>query len=305
MLRFFGTFLGVWLLFNLQFLSTPGTLFESLQEESTKLAGLTDGVTRKVPHSFYIMTQSLYGGWTLPVISLLWLAFAVRTPRKITVAEWVLAITAVAQFALFSFVPKTSFRYHLPVSLAFAFIAVAGFARLLAALREKPAIQRVAFATAGAALSAAVFFQVKSLRELDASFTSDDREKLIAFIQKELPPEAVLAADIAVNLPQPARWEHAGKTPLPQKLVGGEKEVADLGTIADLRAKGVTHVAICERTYGRYLDDKRSTKTGSNQTPERTFYETLLQKGKVVWSSPLGRVTYLQPGLKLVDISGL
>ena len=50
-LRFLATFVGVWLLFNLSFLTSPGLLFSSLHEESVKLAGMTDGVTRKVPHT--------------------------------------------------------------------------------------------------------------------------------------------------------------------------------------------------------------------------------------------------------------
>jgi hypothetical protein len=37
----------------------------------------------------------------------------------------------------------------------------------------------------------------------------------------------------------------------------------------------------------------------------REFYQTLLTRGKVLWSSPMGSVNYLQPGLQLVDIQEL
>ena len=304
-LRFLGTFAGVWLLFNLSFLTSPGLLFESLHEEGTKLAGMTEGVTRKVPHDFYIITQSMYGGWAVPMMAVLWLFSVLRTPRKITGVEWLLAALAVSQFALYSFIPKAAVRYYLPISLALTFLAIAGLARLLAAVRKRAVLHGCGIAVAAALVGIAVFFQVQSLRVLDTELKSDDRRDLIAWIRVNLPADAVLATDRAVQLPDLTRLEHAGLTPLAQRIVGGEKEVADVGTIPELRAQGVTHVAICERTYLRYLDANKTDKTGSNQTPERLFYDTLLKKGQIVWSSERGLVSYLRPGIKLVDISKL
>ena len=304
-LRFLGTFAGVWLLFNLSFLTKPGLLFASLHEEGTKLAGMTDGVTRKVPHDFYMITQSMYGGWMVPMIAGLWLVSVVRAPRKISAVEWMLAALAVSQFALYSFIPKTAVRYYLPISLALTFLAIAGQARLLAAVRNRAVLHGCGIAVAVTLVGAAVFFQVQSLRVLDTELKSDDRRDLIAWIRSSLPANAVLATDKAVHLPDLRRQEHAGLTPLVQRLVGVEKEVADVGTVSELRAQGVTHVAICERTYLRYLDENKTNKDGSNQTPERLFYETLLKKGQIVWSSERGLVSYLRPGIKLVDISRL
>lgn len=302
-LRFLGTFAGVWLFFNLSFLTSPGLLFASLHEESVKLAGMTDGVSRKVPHDFYIIAQNMYGGWAVPMIALLWLVSVVRAPRQITAIEWLLAALAVSQFALYSFLPKTALRYYLPISLALTFLAIAGLARLIGAVRNRALLHRCGVAVAIALVATAVFFQVQSLRVLDAELKSDDRRELIAWIRANLAADAVLATDKAVHLPDLRRQEHAGLTPLAQRFVGGEREVADVGTILELRAQGVTHVAICERTYMRYLDASKTDKDGSNQTPERLFYETLLKKGRIVWSSERGLVSYLRPGIKLVDIS--
>jgi hypothetical protein len=303
-LRFLGTFAGVWLLFNLSFLTTPGLLVASLHGECTKLAGMTEGVTRNVPHDFYINAQSTYGGWAVPMIALLWLVSAVRTPRQITAAEWLLAVLAASQFVLYSFIPKTAIRYYLPISLALAILSIAGIARLLALARDRSFLKGCGVAVAAALIGTAVAFQVQCVRSLDAELRSDDRREVIVWIRSNLPAGAVLAADRAVQLPDLSRREHAGLTPLVQRLVGREKEVADVGTISELRAQGVTHVAICERTYMRYLDSNKTDKDGSNQTPERVFYETLLKNGRIVWSSESGNV-YLRPGIKLVDISRL
>jgi hypothetical protein len=303
LLAWFASFTGVLFLLNFQGILNPGAVLDRIQEESVKLSGAAHGVGRQIPHGFYLLTQSLYGGWTLPLISLLWVAAAVRMPRKITPAEWVLCATALLQFAVFSCVPKAAFRYHLPVALAFVFLAVAGLARCIEWLRDVPRLRSLSVPVAAGLLAAALFFQVRTLWVLDRSFIQDDRARLIEWIRSELPASAVLAADAAVNLPDLRLWQHAGATALNQRIVGGKKEVGEMGSIAELRAQGVTHIAICGRTYARYLDLSRQTHSQSARM--REFYQTLLTRGEVLWSSPMGSVNYLQPGLQLVDIQGL
>ncbi len=303
LLAWFASFAGVLFLLNLQGLLNPAAVLDRIQDESSKLSGVTHGVGRPIPHGFYLLTQGLYGGWTLPLISLLWAAAAVRMPRKITPAEWVLGATALLQFAIFSCVPKAAFRYHLPVALAFVFLAVAGMSRWIEALSERPRLRRFGVPICAGLFAVAFFFQVRTLWVLDRSFLQDDRARLIDWIRSELPANAVLAADYAVNLPDPRQWPHAGLKALSQRLVTGKKEVSELGSVAELRAQGITHIAICGRTYGRYLDLARNVDPQTGQ--KRMFYQTLLTRGKVLWSSPMGSVNYLQPGLQLVDIQGL
>jgi hypothetical protein len=214
-------------------------------------------------------------------------------------------VCAVIQFAGYSFMPKAAFRYYLPVSLAFGFLAVAGLARICADLRSRGAVGRLALGFSGALVAVALYFQMESFAVIDRSFKTDDRRNLTEWVRANLPVEAVIAQDEAVNFPDASRWVHAGRAPLPQRLVSGKKELADLGTLADLRAMGVTHVAVCQRTYGRYLDASRKDSKGSNQTAERAFYESLFSKGTILWESKIGPVTYLQPGLRFVDISKL
>ena len=303
LMAWFASFAGVLFLLNLQGILNPAAVLERIQEESSKLSGAAHGVGRRVPHGFYLLTQTLYGGWALPLISLLWVAAAVRMPRRITPAEWVLGATALLQFAIFSCVPKAAFRYHLPVALAFVFLAVAGLARWIEACRDRPRFRSFGVPIGAGLLAAAFFFQVRTLWVLDRRFPQDDRARLIDWIRSELPANAVLAADAAVNLPDLRLWQHSGGTALSQRLVSGKKEVGEMGSVAELRALGITHIAICGRTYARYLDLSRNADPKSGQM--RAFYQTLLTRGKVLWSSPMGSVNYLQPGLPLVDIQGL
>ena len=80
----------------------------------------------------------------------------------------------------------------------------------------------------------------------------DDRAELLRAVAA-LPPTAIIVQDQAAGLPEPERlWYHKGLTPLPQKVIGA-KQACDLGSLAELRARGVTHLALNAKTYGRYF----------------------------------------------------
>jgi hypothetical protein len=201
--------------------------------------------------------------------------------------------------AVFSFTPKTSPRYHLPVALAISYFAAMGAVAGADSLsRRKPLLR--------AALTAALFLpmliqEARHLAPFYASFGYDDRAALEQFVRANLPPTAVIAQDEATNLPEPDRRpEHAGRPPLPQRVVKraqGKKEIADHADLRGLRAEGVTHLAICARTYSRYFNDA--------DTPERRFYADALSQGKILFSREPGPISYLQPGVTLIDITHL
>ena len=89
-----------------------------------------------------------------------------------------------------------------------------------------------------------------------------------------------------------------------QKVIGA-KQACDLGTLAELRAQGVTHLALNAKTYGRYFKDGLIVKDAGAVGAKRAFYETALQQGRVLHEWKLGRVRHFQPGLALVDITEL
>ena len=196
---------------------------------------------------------------------------------------------------VFSSTPKTSPRYHLPVTIAISYFAALG-AWGLAALIGRRRVVLVAAITV--LLLGGMFIpELKKLQERADAFAHDDRAELELFVREHLPPTAVIAQDEASNLPEPERrWEHAGRAPLPQRVIG-KKQIADRGELGALRARGVTHLAICERTYYRFL--------GGGDTPEGRFYKMALERGKVLFTRPQGAITYLQPGLTLLDISDI
>lgn len=289
-----GAFAIVWLGFNWWIFKSPELIWKSLGEETTKAFGGEDGPSRSVPHSYYLTIQNAYSSPALWVGLGVWALLVAVRRVKVTAAEAVLAGCAVLMFAVFSFTPKTSPRYHLPVSVAisyFAAIGAFGLATLLG--RRNRVVTGVLSIALAAALLAAEFPFLKLRQE---GFAHDDRAELEAFVREKLPATAVIAQDEAVNLPDLIRKEHEGRTPLSQRVIG-KKQIADRGDLDALRKEGVTHLAICARTYGRFI--------GVGNTPERKFYEDAIKRGTTLLTFPQGVITYLQPGLTLLDITNL
>ncbi len=299
-MRFLGTFLLVWLALNYWVLKSPGMLWHSIGEEMHKAYGNEEAV-RSVPHAYYFRVQADNGGWLAPALAGLWVLWAARNARRVSAAEWLLAGTSLAFLLVFTFTPKTAPRYYLPIATALSYFAVAG------AMAWAQTLQRAWLKCAATALVLiAVGMQSRTLAVSWRGFAYDDRERLQQWIAAHLPTDAVIAQDEAVNLPEPVRMpaKHAGRTPLAQRVIG-EKEIADLGDLANLKAMGVTHVAICARTYGRYMNGARNIKEGSEAAAAQKLYQTVNERGKVLWESPMGRISYLQPGLRLMDIRGI
>ena len=290
-----GSFAIVWFALNWWVFKSPELLWQSLGEEANKAFGGEDGPTRSVPHSYYVAIQQTYSSGILWLGVALWAILAIARRIRVTFAEWVLLATALLLFAIFTFTPKTSPRYHLPTSIAisyFAAIGAIGTARLLARNHSRLA------AALGAVFAMGLLIpEAQKLRIRADGFAHDDRVDLESFVRTQLAANTVIAQDESSNLPEPdRRWEHAGRPALPQRIVG-KKQIADHADLAGLRAEGVTHVAICARTYQRFLS--------ADDTPERRFYEAALKLGTIVFSREPGIITYLQPGLSLIDITQL
>jgi 4-amino-4-deoxy-L-arabinose transferase-like glycosyltransferase len=291
-----------WLVIDFRIFRSPaGIVPQSLAYEIGKAFAGKHGLAKEVPHAFYAGVQARYGGWWVPALAALWAAFAIYRPRKIPVAEWLLAGTSAAFLIAFSFTPKTSERYYLPIAVALCYLAVAGAFHWVALA---PRARIAATAAAVVLCLAAGFAQARDTRELRAAFERDDRTELIAAVAG-LPPTAIVVQDQSVGLPEPGRrWQDAGRAPLPQRILGA-KQAPDLGSLAELRARGVTYLALCRRTFGTYFDADHVVRDEAHVSARRAFYRTALERGRVLREWEPGPVTYLQPGLVLVDISGV
>jgi hypothetical protein len=114
-----------------------------------------------------------------------------------------------------------------------------------------------------------------------------------------------VAQDQTAGLPEPdRRGVDRGRAALAQHVLGA-KQAADLGSLAALRARGVTHLALCERSFAAYFAEGQTVRNGEVVASRRAFYRTALERGRVLHRWKAGPVVHLQPGLVLVDITEL
>lgn len=311
--RQFATFLGALfltaLLVNFPALADLLRFRESFGRETDLVVSGQRGMTRKVPHTEYL---SAFRENTTPALWLFlgWhLAIFWRARREHTLARWLITLFPVAFMLLLSFFPKSNDRYFLPAAATFTFLAGLGVIDGAVWLwKNNPALR---FRTAVAAcLAFALLAQVvslphpldwKTLSEYYRAFRHDDRAELRAWIEENLPPDAVIAQDRSARLPITGREKDARRQkPLRQKVVD-VRGAAEGGGVEELLAQGVTHVIASQNDYGRYFRAGHRPREGFADafTRSRDFYDRLFRDGELLWKRPRSTVIYLHPGLEV------
>ena len=303
----FGVALGVVLVVvNLPLLLQFGAFGESFSREMQFVVHGQRGLTRSVPHAQY---WNIFRGNSTPVMWVLLLVFLAarwRERRTVSLPEWLVIAFPFAYALALSFSPKSNDRYFLPATAVLTLLAALGAvdaARLLS--RWMP----LRWALAGGAAALVVSQVVSPSSPLDwrtlsdyfAAFQRDDNAELIAWIKAELPPDAVIAKDSRIKLPDPGNEKDLRRfPPMPQKILA-KRYAADFGTIAEMRALGVTHLAVSMTDYGRFLLPGLTPQKSERGDFERrkTFYEELLRNGKPIFDRERGPVLYLHPGIRL------
>ena len=303
---FFGALAAVLVLVNLPLLLHLGAFENSLGREMESVVHGQRGMTRRVPHTQY---WNIFRDNTTPVVWVLlavFLAARWRERRTVSLAEWLLIAFPFAYALALSFSPKSNDRYFLPATAVLTLLAACGAvdaARLLA--RWMPLRPALAICAAGLVISEGVSppspLDWHVFAEYFAAFQRDDNAEFLAWIKVELPPEAVIAKDSRIQLPDPeSKKDGLRFAPMPQKILA-ERYAADLGTMAELRARGVTHLAVSGSDYGRFSLPGLIPQKGERESFERrkAFYEALLRDGELVFWRERGAVLYLHPGIRL------
>jgi len=297
---FAGALLIGLLIINLPVMTQPGAFGQSFDRELQLAVHGQSGTTRSVPHTLY---WNIFRDNTTPVMWGLLLVFLVarwRERRSVTLVEWLIIAFPFAYAVALSFSPKSNDRYFLPATGILTMLAAFGVldgARLLS--RWVP----LRWATAALAL-ALVAAQLPSWLRYEAAFQNDDNRELFDWVKTHLPPDAVIAKDSRVQLPSPKNTrvsEHFGL--LPQTILAA-KFAADLGSIRELRKRGVTHLAVSDSDFGRFFLRGLRPKKNDEDAFERrkNFYKKLLRDGDLLFVTERGTVLYLHPGLRLYRI---
>ena len=292
---FFAGLAAVLLAVNWPLVSDPLTFSASLARETQFVVEGQKGSTRSVPHAQY---WNVFIDNTTPAIWLLLVLFlAARWGgwRAITLTRWhIVAFPFVFALAL-SFSPKSNDRYFLPATAVFTLLAALGV----------PDVARVCRREWAAPLAALllVLGQLPSWLRYERAFQRDDSRELQEWCRTVLPADAVIAKDSRIWLPDAAKPDGVPADAIPQK-VWPAKFAADLGTLDELRAKGITHVAVSESDYGRFFLKSLQPKKGEEQdfARRKAFYESLFRDRDPLFERERGTVIYLHPGIRVYRI---
>ncbi len=293
---------------NLPLLTHLSTFEKSLSREMGFVVHGQRGMTRSVPHSQY---WSVFLDNSTPAIWLLLGVFLVARWRErpmVTVAEWALIAFPFIYAIILSFSPKSNDRYFLPATAVITLLAVLGIedaAHMLAGH-----VKRRTVLAGGAALL--LIFQVTGwswskpgIWQYDEAFQHDDIREVIAYLNTEIPKNAVIVTDNRVGLPDPKRKKEASRLgTVPQTILSG-RFAADHGGVASLIEQGVSYVLVSESDYGRFqLGSLRPQKGGEKEFARRkSFYEELSRRGELLWERERGTMIYLHPGIRVYKIS--
>lgn len=279
----FGAFVLVVALVNLPAFLQPGGFVAGLTREVGFAVGGHKGITRDVPHGVYGAVFRESTNWVVWILLVAYAATLIVRRREISRSEWLLAAFPLAYAVLLSFFPKTHHRYFLPATGLLLALAAVGAARLprLGLGRWAPMV----------ALLVALAVQAPRFHAYFSGFANDTRSVLARWLRDHVPPGTVIVQDKRVGL------QALG---VPYELKG-KLFAADVGTIEELRARGIRYVAVSPGDYGRFfLDNHKATAAGSADFQRRrAFYEALFAQGEPVFRLEAGTLQYLQPSITL------
>jgi hypothetical protein len=292
----FAAFIAVLLLVNFPIFTSLGSFLGSIGREVDFTVHGHKGLTRSVPHGVY---AAVFRGATNPAIWILLSLYYVRFftfRRRIHPAEWMLALFPILYVIILSFSPKTNHRYFLPDTFIFCTLAAFGlfcFSLGGSALLTHT-VRAVGFLTAFG-------ISVAHLIPYDFAFRIDGRQQLLAFIREKVSPNATIAQDRRVNLPSRTDPRCIDYPYFLEQKILGRLLAADVGSIDELRARGIRYVAVSESDYGRFfLQTYKPTKSKQGDYDrQKKFYEQLFRDGELLWECKAGLLPILQPQIRL------
>ena len=310
---FIISFAALWSVLNYSFFLNPFKIFSSLTHETVGVVEGHRGYQKSVPHADYLRLIFAMPG-AITALFGVYLAGLVLRFRKTTMPEWIVPGASLLLLILMSCSPKSAPRYFLPVEVVICFGA--GLAASLSAywltgfLGKGRKVAQVCVWTA--LLGFALWNTIPALAAKYEAITVDDRDALKAWISANLPVTAIIAEDARVCLPVSDDWIYKGVPRLPQRVLCKEF-VADLGSLEEMRAQGITHVIVAAPTFQRFDLFTPSSKIKHEFDARAAFYRSLgvLQNSspvpgvKCIWSAPGGTNIYLRPGLSIFDISSV
>ncbi len=222
-----------------------------------------------------------------------------KHPFRLHADRWLAGLSPLWLTAVFSFSASTAVRYFLPVSLMLGCVAGAalpGAVRWLAVRLGAPAVFSTHRAGTMLALGFVWLFSVQQVVPLVLGFAEDDRAELTRWTVTHLPPGSTIAQDSLAQLPVPVRQT----LPDARLVFLDAPSVADLGSLQEMRARGIGYVVVCWYDSRRYVDLRKHPGPDARDfLRRRQFYEELQTHARSLWRSELRQPFPLRPGLEL------
>ncbi len=283
---------AIFALANLPILLNPAGFAGGFERELDFAVHGHKGITRAIPHGVY---GAVFRESTNPAIWILLIIFALallarwRTARPV---EWMLALFPLVFAIILSFSPKTHHRYFLPATgllLVMAGAAIRIAPRVVQTHWRLPSWASPLFMTLALAVTTGI--QAPHYYAYFDGFSHDTRTQMADYIRANVAPDATIVADKRTNLRE---------LDLPNPIEG-KLFAADVATLAELRARGITIIAIAKGDYGRFFRDKlKPTDAGAAEFARRkAFYDELFDNGTQLLELEPGTLQYLQPEIAL------
>lgn len=295
-LIFLGAAAGIFLVINQKLFAEWNVTQTGVSSEITSFYSTDEGESRAFHMSHYVkrLPEIFPVGLVVLGVAGAVTAWATRSSPHLRL----FAVIPFAYFLLISLIPKTENRYLLPVTTMLCALSAVAAVELSRKLKWSVIPLIVAGAWfAGVSL-------IPDYLEIVRSFHHDHRRELAQWIDVNLPENALIVEDNRVALPVRGdpRYSEAQHFLQRNVLSWDRTYASDYGSLADLRAQGVTHVALFVSNY-LVLVERGGVKADTLQKQNAArFYEELKTSSKVVFVRRKGIDRYLNSGLILYEI---
>lgn len=234
----------------------------------------------------------------------IWLASPWMRRRPRSAGEIFILITTFGYAAILLFSSRSADRYLLPLAVSIPLILSVAACWLGIRVAERVKL-RSSWLQAAACVPVLLIQaggDLPGVSHLATGFQTDNRKELITYVRKELPPEAVLAEDYEVKLPDGTPRLETDRWNLPNRRVRS-KPKSRLGeefTLDELRQAGVTHVILF--ADGTTRDLLAGKERGKRHEVLGKFLRALKANANLVWEQTRSEPAYLHPPLQLYEL---
>lgn len=273
----------------------PHRLIHGLGYEAVHVATGHGGIQTSRLSPMYL--QSILALTTLPllVLALANIAYTLMRWNRQSAMQRIQVLFPIGFLLVLHLSSVQFMRYLLPVVVWMSILAAGSLAAIVVRLPLRPRLRY------GLGILAALILITPSaleVRRISHEIADDSREHLRAWVEQNLRPGERLLQDQFCGLP-------FGGTRIGDIVT--ERFAMSLGSPEELAAQGITYVAVCELTYGRFFDpwSHPADEEQHRYHALKARYEQLFASTTPAWTraSPGRRIGYINPAVTVYRLN--